>query len=694
MRIMIKGGIWKNIEDEILKAAVMKYGLNQWSRISSLLVRKSAKQCKARWYEWLDPSIKKTEWSKEEEEKLLHLAKIFPNQWRTIAPGIGRTPSQCIEHYEKLLEEAAGKEFDEETDPRKLKPGEIDPAPETRPPRPDPVDMDEDEKEMLQEARARLSNTRGKKAKRKMREKQLEEGRRLATVQRKRELRASGIEMELKKRIKPKVREMDYNVEVPFEHMVPGGIYEPEETPQPTRDQLMISAQYIEGSMRSEQEAKRKIEDERRMKRLKEFNLPAAINKISGNEFQVPMKRTRFNLPVPQLNQAEISNFSKLISQPETNEVTDMLVTNVDKAQTLLNPENIVTPQVESTVQQEALNAFMLSRSSTPLVGGFNVPLNHDASPAFTPNLIARSLTPNTNALKIARDIEPKEIKKGVGEGKGASILGLLPQPENEYEYQMEAESEGEDEEEEEEDEEEKNEEGVKDILKSEVVKKELPRPYVFNPKKYIKGCEEDLVCDEVVNLVLFDMYTYPMKGAKILPVCTDKELIEHGLMKEAQRLVEKEMREESGELNIDGIQNEYIFDYKKKILVRTDDMDEESLINSAKIECKYSTAKAEKLIKKTGELEEEIKNKTKDLQGKAHKIEKSIKKKYAKYDRLRIENIVFRKLSDLELNSINTRLQSASNLFENESIKERELTEKLQSTIDSISAWEWCNKT
>ncbi|CAI0453354.1 unnamed protein product [Linum tenue] len=59
MRIMIKGGVWKNTEDEILKAAVMKYGKNQWARISSLLVRKSAKECKARWYEWLDPSIKK-----------------------------------------------------------------------------------------------------------------------------------------------------------------------------------------------------------------------------------------------------------------------------------------------------------------------------------------------------------------------------------------------------------------------------------------------------------------------------------------------------------------------------------------------------------------------------------------------------------------------------------------------------------
>jgi len=59
MRIIIKGGVWKNTEDEILKAAVMKYGKNQWARISSLLNRKTPKQCKARWYEWLDPSIKK-----------------------------------------------------------------------------------------------------------------------------------------------------------------------------------------------------------------------------------------------------------------------------------------------------------------------------------------------------------------------------------------------------------------------------------------------------------------------------------------------------------------------------------------------------------------------------------------------------------------------------------------------------------
>ena len=38
-----------SVQDEILKAAVMKYGKNQWARIASLLHKKSSKQCKARW---------------------------------------------------------------------------------------------------------------------------------------------------------------------------------------------------------------------------------------------------------------------------------------------------------------------------------------------------------------------------------------------------------------------------------------------------------------------------------------------------------------------------------------------------------------------------------------------------------------------------------------------------------------------
>ena len=55
----LTGGAWNNASDEVLKAAIMKYGLNQWARVASLIHSKSARQCKARWYEWLDPKIRK-----------------------------------------------------------------------------------------------------------------------------------------------------------------------------------------------------------------------------------------------------------------------------------------------------------------------------------------------------------------------------------------------------------------------------------------------------------------------------------------------------------------------------------------------------------------------------------------------------------------------------------------------------------
>jgi len=141
-----------------------------------------------------------------EDEKLLHMAKLMPTQWRTIAPIVGRTATQCLERYQKLLDEAEAKENEDlglvgpegnnlgsADDIRRLRPGEIDPDPETKPARPDPIDMDEDEKEMLSEARARLANTQGKKAKRKARERQLEEARRLAVLQKKRELKQAGL---------------------------------------------------------------------------------------------------------------------------------------------------------------------------------------------------------------------------------------------------------------------------------------------------------------------------------------------------------------------------------------------------------------------------------------------------------------------------------------------------------------------
>ncbi|KAF8108024.1 hypothetical protein N665_0115s0038 [Sinapis alba] len=400
MRIMIKGGVWKNTEDEILKAAVMKYGKNQWARISSLLVRKSAKQCKARWYEWLDPSIKKTEWTREEDEKLLHLAKLLPTQWRTIAPIVGRTPSQCLERYEKLLDAACTKDenYEAADDPRKLRPGEIDPNPESKPARPDPVDMDEDEKEMLSEARARLANTRGKKAKRKAREKQLEEARRLASLQKRRELKAAGIGGRHKNR---KRKGIDYNAEIPFEKRAPAGFYDTADEDRPA-DQVKFptTIEELEGKRRADVEAQLRRQDVARNKINERKDAPAAIlqaNKL--NDPEAVRKRSKLMLPPPQISDHELEEIAKMGYASDLLAENEELTEGSAATRALLanysqTPRQGMTPMRTpqrtpagkgDAIMMEAENLARLRDSQTPLLGGENPELHPSDFTGVTP---------------------------------------------------------------------------------------------------------------------------------------------------------------------------------------------------------------------------------------------------------------------------------------------------------------------
>ncbi|RMZ87857.1 hypothetical protein DV736_g4911, partial [Chaetothyriales sp. CBS 134916] len=325
---VVKGGVWTNIEDEILKASVSKYGLNQWARVSSLLARKTAKQCKARWTEWLDPGIRKVEWSKEEDEKLLHLAKLMPTQWRTIAPIVGRTATQCLERYQRLLDEAEARENDElglggptggETaaptgdDVRKLRPGELDPDPESKPARPDTIDLDEDEKEMLSEARARLANTQGKKAKRKARERQLEESRRLAVLQKRRELKNAGINIKINMR---KQGEMDYNADIPFEKAPAPGFYdtvEEQEHNEKEREAFDPRKQQLARKRQGNAEDK---DDSKRQKQDKASSAAAAAARAGQmqrmREAEQQSRRRALNLPAPQVSDAELEDIVKM----------------------------------------------------------------------------------------------------------------------------------------------------------------------------------------------------------------------------------------------------------------------------------------------------------------------------------------------------------------------------------------------
>jgi len=389
-----------------MKAAVMKYGKNQWSRIASLLHRKSAKQCKARWFEWLDPSIKKTEWSKEEDEKLLHLAKLMPTQWRTIAPIVGRTAAQCLERYEHLLDMAQRKEDggDPTNDPRKLKPGEIDPNPETKPARPDPKDMDEDELEMLSEARARLANTQGKKAKRKAREKQLEEARRLATLQKRRELRAAGINTRLKYGTR-RNRVINYNAEIPFEKRPAIGFYDTaNEAPDfSSTDFKRLRMDQVDEKRRDEEEGRERKKDKKILKQRKENDIPA---ELMNNE-EPARKRSKLVLPSPQISDSELEQIVKLGKHSEAARESVVEGDSVRASDTLLQDYTVTpgaamrTPRTPMAAQdkilQEAQNIMALQNTDTPLKGGVNTPLHNEGGDfsGMTPSR-QQLATPNT----------------------------------------------------------------------------------------------------------------------------------------------------------------------------------------------------------------------------------------------------------------------------------------------------------
>ncbi|KAK8491006.1 hypothetical protein V6N13_139780 [Hibiscus sabdariffa] len=441
MRIMIKGGVWKNTEDEILKAAVMKYGKNQWARISSLLVRKSAKQCKARWYEWLDPSIKKTEWTREEDEKLLHLAKLMPTQWRTIAPIVGRTPSQCLERYEKLLDAACARDenYEPGDDPRKLRPGEIDPNPESKPARPDPVDMDEDEKEMLSEARARLANTRGKKAKRKAREKQLEEARRLASLQKRRELKAAGIDTRHRKR---KRKGIDYNAEIPFEKRPPPGFYDVVDEDRPVEQpKFPTTIEELEGKRRVDIEAQLRKQDIAKNKIAQRQDTPSAIlqaNKL--NDPETVRKRSKLMLPSPQISDHELEEIAKM------GYASDLLAGNEELAEgsgatraLLANYSQtprpgmtpLRTPQRTpagkgDAIMMEAENLARLRESQTPLLGGENPELHPSDFSGVTPKTQIQTPNPMLTpaATPGAAGLTPRT---GMTPSRDGSSFGLIP---------------------------------------------------------------------------------------------------------------------------------------------------------------------------------------------------------------------------------------------------------------------------
>lgn len=158
---------------------------------------------------------------------------------------------------------------------------------------------------MLSEARARLANTQGKKAKRKAREKQLEEARRLAALQKRRELKAAGIAVNPKQRRK---RGINYNTEIPFEKRPALGFYNTaNEEIDPNSADFSQLRQQNQLTFREKEELERK-KDKQKLKQRKENDMSAGML----NNQEPVKKRSKLVLPEPQISDKELQQVVKL----------------------------------------------------------------------------------------------------------------------------------------------------------------------------------------------------------------------------------------------------------------------------------------------------------------------------------------------------------------------------------------------
>ncbi|KAL1202579.1 Transcription factor [Cardamine amara subsp. amara] len=99
---------WTQEEDVILREQITLHGTENWAIIASKFKDKSTRQCRRRWYTYLNSDFKRGGWSPEEDMLLCEAQRVFGNRWTEIAKVVsGRTDNAVKNRFTTLCKKRA-----------------------------------------------------------------------------------------------------------------------------------------------------------------------------------------------------------------------------------------------------------------------------------------------------------------------------------------------------------------------------------------------------------------------------------------------------------------------------------------------------------------------------------------------------------------------------------------------------------